>query len=50
MNYETVTRGLKNPYYLIFINSIYFSIFALYKSVIGLHLQQHMSEHQDFVK
>ena len=34
----------RSPEYLILLKSIYFSIFALYKSVIELHLQLHMSD------
>ena len=44
MNNGKSIRYFESPYYPILLNSFYFSIFALYKSVIGPHLKLHMSD------
>ena len=43
LNSGKIARYFKSPYYYILLNIFDFSIFALYTSVIGLHLQLHFS-------
>ena len=44
MNNAKSIRYSESTYYPILLNTIYFSIFDLYKSAIGPHLKLHMSD------